>query len=368
MTASPSGPRRSFRLYLVALFLPAALIFSTSGIVNYQLNPLAYDRGHIRDVAAELNAGRNYANYDLNINWRALRRAQIQQMSAAPDVIVFGGSRWWEAHEEIVPGRSFKNLWVSNDQAEDALALTYMLEEAGRLPKIMVLSLRFISFQPPGERDAQEWQEWAPEYRAMAERLGIEPHSYLTTTPVRQWSSMFYAPAIYNRIQQLSKVNETAGSTTERQKQELEVIASDGSIYWSKETDAKHTKDFVDKAVATELEKVGNKQPKIDPSLVAAFEKVVEHLQKKGVRVVLAQTPYHPSFWNTVKDRPFGKTLLGLESIATDMQQRHGIISVGSYDPAEMGCVAEDYIDHIHARPACVGKVLRLVPDLAAAG
>lgn len=368
MTASPSGPRRSFRLYLVVLFLPVALIFATSGILNYQFNPLVYDRGHIRDIAADLTAGMNYANYDPNINWRALRRAQIQQWPAAPDVIVFGGSRWWEAHADIVPGRSFKNLWVSNDQAEDALALTYLLEEAGRLPKIMVLSLRFISFQPPDEREAQEWQEWAPEYRVMAERLGIEPHSYLTTTPIRQWSSMFYAPAIYDRIQQLSKTTETPGPTTERRKQQLEVIASDGSIYWSKKTDTKYTKGFVDKAVTTELQKVGNKEPKIDRSLVDAFEKTVEYLQSKGVRVVLAQTPYHPTFWNTVKDRPFGKTLLGLESIAADMQQRHGVISIGSYDPAKVGCVAEDFIDHIHAHPACVGKVLRLVPDLAAGG
>jgi len=344
---------------LILLLVLTALIFATVGTVNYRLNPLAYNGNAIHDAAAALTSGKNYANYDPNINWRALRREQIKQWTSTPDVIVFGGSRWWEAHRDLVPGGSFANLWVSNDQAEDALALTYLLERANRLPKTLILSLRFISFQPPAERDATEWQVWAPEYRAMAERLGITPHSYLTTAPVKQWSAMFYAPGAYDRAVQVSKVPDRPGATEATQLPKLDIIASDGSIYWSAASKARFTKKAVDTAVAKDLRRIGNTAPNIDQSLVDAFEKTIQYLKSKGVRVVLAQTPYHPTFWNTIKTRPFGATLTRLETIAQQMADRDGIASVGGYDPERFGCVATDFIDQIHANPSCVGKVLR---------
>lgn len=364
MAVAEPAPSRSYPWYLLLLLVLAAALVAAVGAVNYRLNPLVYDRQYIRQVAAALDSGQNFANYDPNLNWRALRREEIRRWTSTPDVIVFGGSRWWEAHQDMIAGKSFKNMWVSNDQAEDAMALAYLLEQAGRLPKTMILSLRFISFQPPAARDTPEWQEWAPEYRAMARRLGIEPHSYLQSIPIRAWSSMFYAPGAYDRAQQIAKVDAKPGPTSDMQRQNLEILASDGSVYWSRTSEAKFTKKFVDKAVAAELKRIGNTAPAIDPSLVDAFGKTVAYLQSKGVRVVLAQTPYHPAFWSTIRDRPFGKLLLHLESIADDMARRYGVASVGGYDPQRLGCTADQYLDQIHPRPACVRKVLALIPDL----
>lgn len=360
-----AATRNRFWRYLIVFILVTLAVFSGIALVNYRLNPLAYSGRYIHGAAQALSEGRNFANYDTNINWRALRREQIKLWTSTPDVIVFGGSRWWEAHADLIPGRTFQNLWVSNDQAEDALALTYLLESANRLPKVLILSLRFISFQPPADREFTEWQEWAPEYRAMAGRLGIEPHPYWTTAPVRKWSSLFYGPGAYSRVRQVDHFSERPGPTDSRSLKQLEVIASDGSIYWSEATRKKFTKAAVDKAVAGELRRIGQSAPKIDQSLVAALGTTVRYLQSKGVTVVLAQTPYHPTFWNTVKERPFGRTLLNLESIARDMRQRAGVTSVGTYDPATLACAASDFIDHIHANAACVGKVLRLIPALA---
>ena len=198
----------------------------------------------------------------------------------------------------------------------------------------------------------------------MAGRLGIDPHPYWTTAPVRKWSSLFYGPGAYSRVRQVERFSEQPGPTDSRTMKQLEVIASDGSIYWSEATTKKFTRAAVDKAVAGELRRIGQRAPKIDQSLVAALATTVRYLRSKGVTVVLAQTPYHPTFWNTVKDRPFGRTLLNLESIARDMQQRDGVTSVGTYDPATLACVASDYIDHIHANASCV-EGLAAIPALA---
>ncbi|UBU18502.1 hypothetical protein [Nonomuraea gerenzanensis] len=354
--------RPRYRLYTLLTLGLAVLLFAGVGVWNYRLNPLAYDRGHIREVAGMLAQGQNYANYDTNINWRALRREQIYQLKAAPDVVVFGGSRWWEAHADLFPGQTFLNAWVSNDQAEDALALAYMLDRAGKLPKTLILSLRFISFQPPAERDAAEWQEWADEYRAMATRLGVPAHSYFDTFPIKNWSGLFYAPAVFERSRQVSAVPREPGPTSRLQNPSLEIIAADGSIHWSEKSIAKYTKKFVDGNVRKELLKIGDRAPKIDPALVDAMGKAISFLRGKGVRVVLVQTPYHPDFYTEVQKRPFGKTLNSLEAIAQDMSKRWGVISVGGYDPATFGCVAADFIDQIHSKPACLSKVVRLIP------
>src|SRR3954452_24140359 len=90
------GSKRRFGWYLALTLFITAVIFAAAGVVNYRLNPLVYNRQAIHDAAAALTAGQNYANYDPNINWRALRREQIKQWTSTPDVIVFGGSRWWE--------------------------------------------------------------------------------------------------------------------------------------------------------------------------------------------------------------------------------------------------------------------------------
>jgi hypothetical protein len=360
--------RGRFRSYVSLVLILAVAIFVAVGIVNRQLNPLVYNPDHIRDVAAALAEGRNYANYDTNINWRALRREQIRRMKVAPDVIVFGGSRWWEASSELVPNQTFFNAWVSNDQAEDVMALAYLLDEAGRLPKTLILSLRFISFQPPAQREFAEWQEWAPEYRKMADRLGVAPHSYLTTFPIKSLYGMFYAPAVYDRALQVSAAPEAPGVTTDRQRPSIEIIAADGSVRWSRASEAKFTKKFVDDAVKKELRQIGQNAPKIDLALVAAMEKTIQFLQNKGVRVVVAQTPYHPDFYREIQKRPFGKTLNRLESIAQEMSRRLGVISVGGYDPAPLGCTADQFIDHIHSRPPCLVQVLRRIPGLVQGG
>ena len=44
-------------------------------------------------------AGKNFANHDPNVDLRALRAAQIRHLTTAPDVVIFGGSRWQEARE-----------------------------------------------------------------------------------------------------------------------------------------------------------------------------------------------------------------------------------------------------------------------------
>jgi hypothetical protein len=368
VTEQPARKRSSLAYLVLALVLASA-VFAATGIATAQLNPYVYDDASIDRIGQDLDSGQNFANYDPNIDLRALRAAEIRHMTATPDIVIFGGSRWQEAHSDMVPGHTMFNAYVSNDQVEDMLAVTYLLDKAGRLPKTMVFSLRFVSLQPLADRDTFDWQNWGPEYSAMAEKLGLTPHSFNEQAPVRTVSGTFNYPGLWDRIQQVTTAKAGPAMTDELQDPTRDIIAADGSLHWSKKSEAKFTKPAVDKLVDAEYVRSVDTHPSVDPSMVDMMGKLIDWLRAKGVRVMIAQTPYHPDYWQRIQGHPFGATMLNLEQVANKLAADHGAVAAGNYDPAGYpDCTADHFLDHIHPRPACLRDVFATLPPLVVTG
>jgi hypothetical protein len=362
-TGSP--PRGCPRRYVFMVVALVAAFYAAVAISNFALNPLAYNATRMQSVAETMAAGKNFATYDPNINWRALRREQIEVMTATPDVVVFGGSRWQEAYAELLPGSSVFNAHVHSDYAEDFLALVQLLDEHGRLPDTLVLSLRYIIFEPVAKREPTDWREWTFEYRRMAHRLGIDPHPVVDTLPVSHWTALFSVPDLVDRVELVAGQSEESGPTTDLVKDTLDVIGADGSLRWSRENLRRFTPQFALKDAQAKVKSNWNARPAIDRGLVDAVEKLIAYLQAKGVRVVFAQTPFHPAFYEAVEARPFGAVLGEVEQIARGWVDRYGVTVVGGFDPRRVGCPVEQFIDWHHAKPECLGNILKTVPWLA---
>ncbi len=360
-TYAPSSPAKRYLFTIIGLML---LFFGAVALANYRLNPFAYSPQYVREVAQALGEGQNYATYDPNINWRALRREEIKRMTTTPDVVVFGGSRWQEAYAELLPSKLMYNAHGHSDYAEDFFAVTQLLEENGRLPDTMVLSLRYIIFEPVEVRVPTDWREWVPEYRRMAYQLDIEPHPYLETLPTSNWAALFSVPALIDRITLVNAQTETPGPTPDLTTDTLDVIGADGSLRWSRRNIARFTPEFAQKDALSKLKSNLNVTPAIDPQLVAATEKLIEHLRSKGVKVVFAQTPFHPAFYDGIEARPFGQRLHELEALTKTWEQRYGILSVGSFNPHAVGCTTDQFIDWHHAKPSCLAGILKQIPWL----
>ncbi len=131
------GRPRSWRVWIyAALFaVVTAAIVGSVALTNYLLNPLRFSGSAMGDVASVLHGGKNYLIYDGNLDWRAFRREYVRRMPAAPDIAVFGGSRWQEATSALVPGSKFANVFVHSDYYEDMLAIAEVMYAADRLPK-----------------------------------------------------------------------------------------------------------------------------------------------------------------------------------------------------------------------------------------
>jgi len=358
----PHSPVATGR-YLVALVSLAALVLAGIGLANYLLNPLDYDGQYTRQVAQTLVDGRNFANYDANINMRALRMAQIQLMRTTPDVIAFGGSRWQEAHAGLLTdGRSFLNAHIHNDYAEDSLALAELLYETGHLPRTLVLSERFATFEPLAQRDSADWLTWAPEYRRMAQRLGIQPHPYLSTLPTSIWAGMFSAPALLDRAQEVVVKKEAPGPTTDAQKDDMDIFASDGSLLFSRKSLAAFGGGFLKNNVRSQLQLLAGTRPMVDQGLVTAMTRLIVFLRSHGVQVVVALLPYQPDFYAGVQGHPYGASLRQIQSIVADWSSRYGVTAIGGYDAIALGCTATQFRDVLHPTAPCLAHVVGQIP------
>jgi hypothetical protein len=351
---------------LLPIFMAVALLalLAVAG-TNYLLNPMIYSPSHLRTIASRLNSGGNYAIYDPNINWRALRREHIRIMATTPDVLLGGGSDWQEASADLVQGKSFYNAHVHADFIEDVFAITYLLEDSGRMPETLILSIGHLAFQPLDRREFTEWLEWVPEYRAMADKLQIEPHFWFETLRTKHWQALLSLRELKRQVDLHLRRAEMAGPTDSNETESLHVIVADGSLMWSKASQARFTPTYAREAslkTLSQLSQIDDKEPQVDPALVEAADKLIAHLKSSGVNVVLVLAPFNPDYYDVAHRLPFGKTLHEVESIAKRFSEKYGVAVAGSFDPHEVGCTADQFNDSHHPKHPCLKQVFTQIP------
>lgn len=346
-------------LKVVAIAIPILVIaaIALTAVLNARLNPMVYRPVHMAWIGEQMEQGKNIAIYDPNINWRALRREQIQGLDETPQVVVSGGSRWQEAAASHVPGKTFFNAHGHSDYNEDFFAIVHLLEQNGRMPETLVLSLRYRIFEPVELRSHTGWREWAPEYRAMADKLDLESHSASETHKMAHWTALLSVEDLWGQIRLRSNAEEIAGPTDAHTFKTLDVIGSDGSLRWSDENTALFTPDFAENDAKKRLARFVDFDLQIDEGMVADVDVLLSYLKDQNVNVVLAQTPFHPAFYDGIQGTKFGETLAAIDAIGDRYAETYGIQKVGSFDPHELGCPREEFIDWHHGTPDCLAKV-----------
>ena len=285
-------------------------------------------------------------------------------MKQTPDVIAFAGSRFELARADLFPGQTYYNAFVHSDYMEDLLAFTELLYANGRLPKTLVLSIRFATFLPLDARqNGDEWKMFWPEYRSMANRLGIQPMSLADNLPIDHWRQMFSVTLAKRHLSLSMASKEQPGPTRELSHPKFDVIRTDGSLVFS----AAHQGTFAAESSRAEAldraKKVtGKKRWPIDSERVAMLAPLLTFLRNQGVNVAIAITPHHPAYWNAIIDKPFGATLTAIETQVTKIAADNGGVVVGSFDPDKAGCTEANFRDYIHLDEACLQKVFSKVP------
>ncbi len=356
----------SFIGWIAATALGLLLLLAAA---NYFLNPLTFRADAMRKVAQAFEAGQNFAIDDPNLDFRGLRREHLKIMSAKPNVVIFAGSRFEVATHKVFPGERFYNAFGHNDYFEDLLAVTELLEQTGKLPRTLVLSVRHLTFRPIAERETDEWRMWEPEYRRMAEKLGLQPPPRRDTFPLNHYLSLFSVEYLRHGISHLTLKSELPNGPTRQAADAVrDILHPDGSLTFS----AKHVGTFTaESARAESLEQAARlaKRKATVPTEedAQALDKLLRYLQARGVRPVIAVTPHHPAFWQAVGNENYGRTLSQLEAASRRIAERAQVPFVGSFNPAAAGCTEANFRDYIHLDEACLKAIFDKIPPVSSA-
>jgi len=366
---------RRFLAALVAVVGAGVLLIAGA---NYFLDPLHFSASGKGQVAAVLLSGKNYAVFDANMDFRGLRREAIAQMTRTPDVIVFGGSRFELATPDLFPGKTFYNGFVHNDMFEDLVAFSGLLYEHKRLPKNLVLTVRYKTFLPidPVLRETDEFKLFWSEYRSMADRLGIDKESWLDVVPLGYWSHLLSVDNIVRHVSYRLD-GKRQGPVDAATMDDMDVIHADGSMAFSKEHSASFRTILLSRGVTNmfssadtidqDSEQRAAKMSKraawpVDPKRLEALGVLLAFLKKQGTHVTIAITPFHPAYWKGSMGSPYGNSLVSMEERVRAIAASQGATVVGSLDPDRVGCQASNMRDFIHPDEICLKKVFKDIP------
>ena len=346
---------------LLAIFI-GVVVFGALGIAtaNFWLDPLNYSSWYHRKVAQEFEAGKNFAIYDPTIDYRGLRREHIRVMARAPDVMLFSGSRFELVGPDLFPGRTFYNAFVQRDYFDDMMAITDILESNNRLPKNLIMSIRYVTFRPHEKRpEGYQWKMFIPEAAAMARKLNVEPPSTFDHFPWGHWIDLFSVPRLTHQLTvRLNDKGEGMRAVTASQLPDMDVLRADGSMSFSVEHSKAFTPEAARKGSAKKAADDSSKPITApDPKLLAQYKALLEYLTSKGVNVAIAVTPQHPAYWNAVVETPYGTMLKGLEDDMRRLTTAAGAQFVGGFDPGKANCSEAEFRDFIHVGNDCLKNV-----------
>jgi len=356
--AAPAAVNERPLVFLGILFVTVLVVMAAIIAGNWRLTPMQFSQARMEAVAEAFAAGENYANWDLNIDIRGMRRAHIPLLEETPELIIQGASHWQEASADLIPDVSYYNAHVHRDYYEDLLAVAELLIRHDRVPQTLVLTIRDQTFLPVDRRTDSLWRYIGPEYHDMAQRLGLESHSWVDIFPFADYVGLTSLVSLREKAVQYFTAPMRPGPTKEDKLQTLDVLMPDGSIRWSHEHDAIFTPEW-SRAHALENAAARKDAPiVIDPDGVKAIDRLVGLLTEMGVDVVLAHPPFNPIFYNEILGTEYDRGLQRVTAITARIAATHGARVIGSFNPNAVGCSEELYIDMEHSKPACLRILL----------
>jgi hypothetical protein len=375
-SSAPSpAPARAFSAkrflrYLVGLVVAGV---AAVAVANYLLDPLHFRTQVLHELAATLQSGKNYAVYDANMDFRALRREAVELMGKTPQIIAFGGSRFELATADMFPGKTFYNAFVHNDMYEDLVAFSGLLYEHQRLPKNLIFTVRYKTFLPIDQelRESDEFKNYWSEYRSMADLLGLAKEPLLKVLPFAYWSNLLSVDNIRRQVS-FRWNGKHQGPVEVDSMDDMDVIHADGSMAFSKE----HSASFRDllfsrgvknmfssaSSVGEDAEQRAAKMSQLaewptDPKRIEGLGKLLAFLEQRGTHVTIAITPFHPAYYRRTAGSPYGKSLAAMEESVRAVAAANGSSVAGSLDPDKVGCKEASFRDFIHPDAVCLKTV-----------
>ena len=107
-----------------------------------------------------------------------------------------------------------------------------------------------------------------------------------------------------------------------------------------------------------------NRRLPVAPDKPEGLKKLIAYLKAQGVRVILAQTPFHPLYFDGIARYPRGEDLRHVDAVVHQVADELGVEVAGSLDPRSLNCGEDEFRDFNHPRATCLRKLFQTIPNL----
>ena len=91
---------------------------------------------------------------------------------------------------------------------------------------------------------------------------------------------------------------------------------------------------------------------------VELFTRLVNHLQQQKFKIIFVLVPYNPAVWN-IAEQSAVTAINVVESKVHEIARLTGSQVIGSYNPSNIGCTADEFFDEAHGKSICLTKLER---------
>jgi len=264
---------------------------------------------------------------------------------------------------------SLINLGVSGASLEDYLALSETILRNERPPRVIVFNIDPWSLN--FNRDSR-WIRYKQDFFNMQAKLEGEYHDDNSSSSLGLLRNLINREYLHRSVQlMLSERKLSIENAPEFDHQvglDDRVLLPDGSLIYSGK--------YIRNAHASKISNINAIAGKLAAEVynlnivfkirgsrwvtekaVELFIRLVNHLQQQKFKIIVVLVPSHPAVWNITEQ---STAMNVVESKVHEIARLTGTQVIGSYNPGNIGCTADEFFDADHGKAICLTKLERV--------
>jgi hypothetical protein len=249
---------------------------------------------------------------------------------------------------------SLINLGVSGASLEDYLALSEAILRNEKPPKVIVFGIDPWSFN--FNRDSR-WVRYKQNFFNIKSKLEGEYHDDNSSSTLALMRNLINREYLLRSVQLIRSERRPIKNVQEFDHQvglDDPVLLPDGSLIYSGK--------YMRNAFASKISGIhgfGIRGPRwVTEKAAELFIRLVNHLQQQKFKIIFVLVPYHPAVWN-IAEHSAVTAINVVESKVHEIARLTGSQVIGSYNPSNIGCTADEFFDEAHGKPICLTKLER---------
>ena len=321
----------------LAKFLPIVIAVAAVNVIVDPAN--IYVKGYEEEMADLLLAGKNVAGMT-NYDERILQEDIIQKEKICPDIIIVGSSRVMIISDESINIENYRNHGMSGAGIWDYIGILGIYEAEDKMPEQIIMGLDpWILNENNGDARYQSLAGYIDEFKETIRGTEKQQEGRKSLPSFEKELQLFSIPYFQNSVKKLLKdpksVLKLNGKKkfygTEKRIVEDAIYYTDGSMESNREYRERDVETVNADAKGYVTGKVYQLENYDSLSEINCdmLERTIDYLQDKGEKY---------------------KMVLAAEIYFRDLAAKKEIDVYGSYDPKELGCTEEDFLDGMHMK------------------